>query len=281
MILAKPFSVSCMSSEILGVLPLIKHFTDRIRLVEAIDRIIPKKKAPGDVTHGECVLIMLICLLDGDHRLVHIEKKLLDLDLTALLGRSGVEARAFNDTRLGTALDALYGNTTRIYGDILASTIKEFGLRAKRFHVDTTTIVLRGLYEVLEVLPSLREPPPIPARGFSKDHRPDLLQLMHGMVVTEEGIPTLGRFENGNSSDAKLFRDYMAELPEVSDLFKTSKPVLIGDSKLCTIETIDEAAQLGVDLVTLFPETFSLAKAVDRQDVQHPQSSASSHQRRR
>lgn len=36
-------------------------------------------------------------------------------------------------------------------------------MHPKCLHVDTTTVILRGIYDVLEVLPSLREAPPQPA----------------------------------------------------------------------------------------------------------------------
>ena len=242
---------------ILGAIPVIKSYLDRLRIVETIDRILPK--APqSPVSHGECVLALLISVLQGDHRLCYVEHKLRDLDLVLLFGRKGIAAHHFNDTRLGVTLDALFSHTTEIYGSIVCSAILEFGIRPKRFHVDTTTVILRGVYDILEVLPSLREAPPIPARGYSKDHRPDLQQLMFGMVNSDEGIPMLGRFENGNGADTKLFRNYMAELAEKLDDLRGSDAITVGDSKLCTVETLAQAAELSFPLITMVPETFSM-----------------------
>ena len=243
-------------NHLVGALPIIKYYTDRLKIVETIDRIVPK--APqSPVSHGECILALLISALLGDHRLCFVEHKLRDFDLTYLFGRSGIEAKNFNDTRIGVALDALYSHTQEIYGIIVCAAILEFKIRPKRFHVDSTSIILRGVYEILEVLPSLLEPPPIPARGHSKEHRPDLLQLMFGLVSTDEGIPVLGRFENGNSGDSKLFRNYMVELAGMLDDLRATDAILVGDSKLCSLPTITEAAILGFPLITMLPDTFN------------------------
>jgi transposase len=246
-------------NELIGALPIIKFYTDRLRIVEMVDRIIPK--APqSPVSHGECVLAMLISVLQSDHRLCYVEQKLRDVDLTSFFGRPGIEANHFNDTRLGVALDALYSHTREIYGNIICAAIVEFGIHTKRLHVDTTTVILRGVYDILEVLPALREPPPNPARGHSKEHRPDLLQLMFGMVNTNEGIPVMGRFENGNGADSKLFRNYMAELAGRLDDLRATDAVMVGDSKLCTIPTLVQAAELGFPLITMLPDTFAWRK---------------------
>jgi hypothetical protein len=192
-------------NEFVGCIPIVKHYADRLKIVTMIDRAIPS--APQSlVSHGECVLALLISVLQGDHRLCFVEEKLRDVNLALLFGRKDIEAHYFNDTRLGAALDALFSRTKEIYGNIICAAILEFGIHPKRLHVDTTTVVLRGIYEVLEVLPSLREAPPLPARGHSKAHRPDLLQLMFGMVNSDEGIPLLGRFETGT----ELTRNYSA-----------------------------------------------------------------------
>ena len=244
-------------NEIVGGLPVIKYYTDRLKIVEMIDRILPRA-SQGVASHGECVLALLISVLQGDHRLCFVEKKLKDVDLVQLFGRTGLETSHFNDTRLGATLDALYANTAKIYGSIISSAIREFQIRPKRFHVDTTSVILRGVYDVLEVVPALRLAPPMPAQGFSKDHRPDLMQLMFGMVNSDEGIPIMGRFENGNSADTELFRKYMHDLAGMLDDLRSWNAVLVGDSKLCTFETIAQATQLDFPLITMLPETFSL-----------------------
>ena len=243
--------------EILGAIPIIKYYCDRLRIVECIDLAVPS--APQSiVTHGECVLALLISVLQGDHRLCYVQDKLADVDLERLFCRPGIEASHFNDTRLGEALDALHTHTTKVYGNIVVGALRAWRITPKRFHVDTTSVVLQGLYEVLEVLPALREGTPIPEHGYSKDHRPDLLQLMFGMVNTEEGIPILGRFESGNKSDVKLFRNYMGDVACMLEDIRGWDAIMIGDSKLCTVETMMMAAELELPMITLMPETFSI-----------------------
>ncbi len=259
--------------EVLGAIPIIKWYCDRLKIIEAIDTVIPK--APqSPVSHGECVVALLISVLHGDHRICFVDEKLRDVDLEKLFGRKGIEPAHFNDTRIGVTLDALFSHTGRIYGNIVSGALRLFGIRPKRLHLDTTTVVLHGLFQVLEVLPSFREAPPIPAHGFSKDHRNDLLQVMFGLVNSDEGIPIMGRFENGNAADTKLFRNYMAECAGMLDEIRAWNAVMVGDTKLCTVDTIAEAVELGFPLITLLPETFSwrkefIGKASREADLPH------------
>ena len=248
-----------VKTEFVGAIPIIKHYTDRFRVIKIIDSVIPS--APQRlVTHGECVLAMLISLLQGDHRLCHVWAKFQEVDLEKLFGRGGIEASHFNDTRLGDTLDVLYSNTSQIYGNIISQTLREFNLKPSRLHLDSTSVVLRGVYDVLEILQAFLEPPPIPTYGYSKDHRPDLPQMILGMVTTEDGIPIMGRFENGNRSDDKLFYEYMHELAANFKELGTSGAILVGDSKLCSVETIAQAAVLNFPLITMMPNTFSIRK---------------------
>jgi len=148
-----------VKTEFIGSIPIIKHYADRFRIIKLIDSIVPS--APQrKVTHGECVLAMLISLLQGDHRLCHVWSKFQEVDLEMLFGRTGIEASYFNDTRLGDTLDVLYSNTSRIYGNIISQTLREFNMKPTRFHVDTTSVVLHGDYNVLEILQSFLEPHP-------------------------------------------------------------------------------------------------------------------------
>lgn len=67
-------------------------------------------------------------------------------------------------------------------------------------HGDTTSMALYGQYKEgchLEI-----------TRGYSKDHRPDLKQVIFGMV-TAHGIPFVASPEKGNLDDCKIFRNHV------------------------------------------------------------------------
>jgi len=80
---------------------------------------------------------------------------------------------------------------------------------------------------------------------------------MFGLVSTDEGIPVMGRFENGNTGDSKMFRNYMAELAGRLEDLRGLDAIMVGDSKFCTLPIIAQAAELGFPLVTMMPDTFA------------------------
>ena len=68
--------------------------------------------------------------------------------------------------------------------------------------------------------------------GYSKDHRPDLKQVMLEMMVCHDGgIPLLGKALNGNASDNKVFEERSKALIEQFKAAETPR-YLIADSKL-------------------------------------------------
>lgn len=249
--------------EYLGAIPLLMSYFDRLHIKDIIDQALPVA-GQAHVTHGECVISMLLAMFLREHRLYQVDERLKDIDLAGLLQHQGLTPGHFNDNRLGWSLDALYGNTARLYASVIFAAIKTFGLKIKRFHADFTSIVLHGSYpgseSALPVLPA----PPVPARGFSKDHRPDLLQLVWGLVMSEDGVPIIGNFENGNAAEPELFRKQMVQLAGMLEDLCASEAAMIGDSKLCSIPTMAQAADLKAPILTLIPETWNLrAEAID------------------
>ncbi len=249
--------------EYLGAIPLLMSYFDRLHIKDIVDQALPVA-GQAHVSHGESVIAMLLAMFLREHRLYQVDERLKDIDLAALLGHQGLTADQFNDNRLGWSLDKLYGNTAQLYASVIFAAIKTFGLKIKRFHADFTSIVLHGSYPGSESgLPGLLQPP-IPARGFSKDHRPDLLQLVWGLVTSEEGVPILGNFENGNAAEPELFRKQMLQLAGILENLRAEGAVMIGDSKLCTIATMAQAADLKMPILTLTPETWNLrAEAIE------------------
>ena len=50
--------------------------------------------------------------------------------------------------------------------------------------------------------------------GFSKNHRPDLRQLVHSLTCVDESIPIYSRCENGNESDKTVNRIMIPDMVE-------------------------------------------------------------------
>lgn len=99
-------------------------------------------------------------------------------------------------------------------------------------------------------------------KGYNRDHRPDLNQVvLEWMVENQAGIPLLIKPLSGNSSDATDFREIIAEQvkqrQEAHDI-----PYLVADSALYNRETLQELQAGNLTWITRVPHTLREANAV-------------------
>ena len=100
--------------------------------------------------------------------------------------------------------------------------------------------------------------------GYSKDHRPDLMQIVSELVVsTDSGVPLTLYNHNGNANDNKVFLERSKALAK--ELSK-SEGKLIADSKLYTKENATNLAQFL--FVTHIPETNKEAAEILQRSVE-------------
>ena len=126
-------------------------------------------------------------------------------------------------------------------------------------HQDTTSLLLQGAYsqEVPLELPQ-------PAYGHSKDHRPDLKQLIFGVSLQgKTGVPCAGMVFDGNTSDAFANRYHLEEF--ASRLPEPDKVTIVADSKLVDAITLGRLLDEGFHFVSLLSNNFNLRQQlIDR-----------------
>jgi len=74
-------------------------------------------------------------------------------------------------------------------------------------------------------------------RGFSKDHRPDLNQMVVGVVLDEKGRPLCCEMWPGNTTDVKTL---VPVVKRIRDRFNVSKFCVVADRGMISNETIQE-----------------------------------------
>jgi transposase len=112
---------------------------------------------------------------------------------TALEDLLGVPAEKVHTDRLYAGLDQLLAHK-----DSLEKHLKErlgdlFDLKYELLLYDVTSTYFEGLCEAN----------PMAQRGYSRDSRPDCLQVCIGLVVTEDGMPLGHEVFDGNTHDSK------------------------------------------------------------------------------
>jgi transposase len=76
--------------------------------------------------------------------------------------------------------------------------------------------------------------------GYSRDHRPDCVQVVIALVVTPEGLPLAYEVLSGNTSDKTTLRDFLAKIERQ---YGKARRVWLMDRGIPTEETLAEMRQ--------------------------------------
>ena len=133
------------------------------------------------------------------------------------------------------------------------------GLTPTFTHLDTTSFHLDGRSNSAE---APDDQVVHITHGYSRDHRPDLNQVMLELMVEHQaGIPVLMKPLSGNSSDAHEFgqgiQDHMAHLHTTY-----GATYLVADSALYSAENLQKLAETRLKWITRVPATLREAQAV-------------------
>jgi transposase len=207
-----PLNRDTVSSEQLGHLGLVAATIRELGIIEKIDaRLDLNERKGGLVTYGRRVAAMVLNGLGFmNSRLSMTTHFFQDKPVAQLLG-SEVAAEHLNDDCLGRCLDKIsaYG-VTKLYSEIAFEIAREKGILGQRLHLDSTSFVLHGRYDV-----DVPEDAPTPTYGYSKANRPDLKQVM--LSLTQGGvanIPLWMEALDGNSSDKASFHATVKKVQE-------------------------------------------------------------------
>ena len=91
-------------------------------------------------------------------------------------------------------------------------------------------------------------------RGHSKDHRPDLKQLLFSLSVSHDGfVPIHYKTYPGNRTDDTTHIETWNSLRKI---FRKNDFTYIADSKVCTKEQLAHITKNGGKVITILPKTW-------------------------
>ncbi len=244
-------------------------YIDKIKLVERIDARLPIGKEKGAIlTHGQRVKAMIINGLGFTQSPIYLTPNFFkNLPVELLFGK-GIKAEHFNDDALGRTLDAIYKyGATALFAEIANEIAVEVMPKQKKvqLHIDTSSLKVSGDYDVEEDYPDDNNRPPLPKYGHSKDHRPDLKQLVLSLTVSgPASLPIWFEGIDGNSQDKSNFHDTLAKINEFQTALQDAPDFLVvADSALYVNGKLKEAYY---DWVTRVPENIKYAKELVKTD---------------
>jgi transposase len=163
-------------------LPLVLGVLRRLEVATVIDRLIPPPPAHV-LSCGRGVEALMLAILDGDHALYKVGKRLEERGMVTLL-QPGLTRASLHNYRLGHLLDALLAaNLNRVFRAVALKALEVYAIPTPWLQQDPTTMALYGAYEDAPQTPGA----PRPAYGHSKDGRHELKQVLLSLGVSGDG----------------------------------------------------------------------------------------------
>jgi transposase len=251
-------------------LGIVAGLIDKLKLVERIDDRMPISKAHGaKVSHGQSIKAMIINGLGFTQNPIYLSPTFFEgKDTSALIGE-GIEAKHLNDDVHGRTLDAIYEyGTTSLLGELANEVSQEFipVTGRQNGHLDTSSLKVCGDYDVEHLYSDDAPRPPLPRHGHSKDHRPDLKQVVISLTTSGPAhLPIWYEGLDGNSSDKANFHETLARIKSFKEQLKNSPKFLwVCDSALYSQDKLQQSDLLWL---TRAPENLSLVKQLVHADA--------------
>src|SRR5487761_108136 len=220
----------------LGALPILDRVIERIGLLPHLTQ------ALGQARYAQAILLLLKNIFIERNALYAIQEWAAEYDPALVYGGG------YRDDVLARALDRLFeADRASLLTRVVLAAVKAYAVDLSQIHQDTTSVRLTGAYEgqhrrAVQLV-----------RGYSKDHRPDLRQLVYDLSVTHDGaIPVLFKAHDGNRTDDTLHWENWQML---RGLLGRSDFLYVADSKLCVSETLRNIDRNQGRFITVVPRT--------------------------
>lgn len=240
-----------LATERLGPLPLVNHFLDRLGLAALLERAVPTDDRRYEISHAKALGVLLRSIV-VEREPIYRQEETVQAFAPGVFGVSDSEMEHLTDDRMGKALDHLFdADRSALLTAAVVQMAQRFNVRFHEIHNDSTTVRLTGQYRQAQGRLLRRRRGPWITYGHSKDHRPDLKQLLFILTTNADGsVPVHFRCEDGNQSDAPTHIETWNALGKIAG---RTNFLYVADSKLCTRENMDHIDTKKGRFVTVMP----------------------------
>ncbi len=252
-------------SRTLGGLPIVNLILERLGLPALLSGALPGDDARLKLDPATAIRVVITNLVLGREPLYGLGEWAGRHD-PALLGLGADESGVLNDDRVGRALEALFdADRASLLTSVVLRAISEFNIDTDQLHNDSTSVSVHGAYSGALGTERAGKPTPVITFGHSKDHRPDLKQLVWILTVSADGaVPMAYRLTDGNTSDDPT---HVPTWDGLVELLGRTDFLYVADSKLCSRAAMGHITGRGGRFVTVLPRS----RAEDRAFREHLQ----------
>lgn len=240
-----------LASATLGGLPIVNAVMDRIGLPTLLAAALPAGDGRTKLAPAAAIRLVVANLVLGREPLYGLGEWAAHYDPT-LLGLSTQQTGVLNDDRVGRALEALFdADRASLLTAVVLRAVNEFDVQTTQLHNDSTSVSVHGTYPDATGAARGGKPTPVITFGHSKDHRPDLKQLVWILTVAADGaVPLAYRLADGNTNDDPT---HVPTWDGLVALLGRADFLYVADSKLCSRDAMGHINGHGGRFVTVLP----------------------------
>ncbi len=245
-----PMNTPPQPAAVVGAGPILAAVARQIGLVATIDHLVPWDASRCRLSPGERILALILNLLTERQPLYPVDDAFRLTDPALLLG-AGITVDDLGDD----ALDQLAAaGPAAVFSAVAARAYADEALDRGGMHGDSTSRSLYGRYPTADGPEGVH-----PRHGHSQDHRPDLKQIRFTCFVNRDGVPLMGRVEEGNRSDKRLNGEQLARVVAACSPAALQDLIYIADAALVTGPNLDALHAAVIPWLARLPDTFGAA----------------------
>jgi len=240
--------------------PLLGHVMQQTGIIPLLSTLLDDDAQKYEVDAGTVVAGMIHNILSPEPiRLYRLTAFWQDKALPLLFPwQPTLLPEAINEDRCGRVLDALpRAGPQKVFSAVMRQVIHAYALDVSHVHYDTTSKSFCGAYTAQ----TAAQGPQI-MRGYSKDHRPDLVQLLFGVVLSRDGVLVAGEVAAGNEQDMTANGYWITHIRQHLGLALQQFLLYVADSAAVTDENLRLCQLFHLDLLSRLPERFGLAETL-------------------
>jgi transposase len=245
---------------------LVASVCHDLGIAEKINKRLDKGDSRRVVSAGKAVVAMILNGLGFTNRRLYLTHQFFENKPTELLLNEDIQSSDITNYTLGHTLDEISAySASDLFAEVAFETAIEHDLINQVNHLDSTSISVHGTYKTEDNMDEETPGMIKITQGFSKDHRPDLNQIVLSMVVNGAcSFPLFMEPLDGNSSDKSSFHETIAKVREFQKQINLQTHFKwIADSALYTKDGLLKSNDY--NWLTRVPETIKEAKALVQQ----------------
>ena len=167
-------------------MPIIDSYLARLKVADLLGAFIPGDRRMK-LTPAKALGVLVRNLVLHREPVYALEEWAAPFD-PSVLGLDAHQVTLLNDDRVGRALLSLFdADRASLLNKLVLGAVAEFSIDCSQLHNDSTSVKLTGVYAGATGLARGAKATVAAKRGHSKDHRPDLKQLVFILTVTADG----------------------------------------------------------------------------------------------